>query len=216
MSRRAKAPKPKKVSYELILRDSVIGGPMYALLDELVESFHEDLRQARIALGWCTSWKPDVDGRVTLGKCKKASDLDRELSEFDFIILLARWFWRADDVTELQRRALLDHELCHAALKLDANGEPLEDERGRRVYRVRKHDIEEFTAVVDRHGCYKADLESFAAALRRSMSAQGFDPCAECADTPGWVWRSDDRGTRRAVRCRCWIAWSGLRQELSA
>ena len=213
---RRTATKPKKVSYELIQRDSTIGSPMYALLDELVESFYEDLGSANIALAWCTSWKPDIDGRVTLGKCKKASDLDRELADFDFIILLARWFWVAETVTEPQRQALLDHELCHAALKLDAKGEPVEDERGRRVYRVRKHDIEEFTAIVERHGCYKADLESFAAALRRSVTAQGFEPCVQCAETPGWTWRLDDRGTRRAVRCPCWRAWTGLRQELSA
>lgn len=159
--------KPKKVSYELIGHGDEYGVTMYPLLDALVKAQHTHLRAARIALAWCTSWKPDVDGRVTLGKCKKASDLDRELAAFDFIILLRKWFWIAEAVSDEQRRALLDHELCHAEVKRDKYGDSVEDERGRIVYRIRKHDIEEFSAIVERHGCYKRDLEQFAMALRR-------------------------------------------------
>src|SRR6185503_11644455 len=97
-----------------------------------------------------------------------------------------RGFWNDLRVTPEQRRALLDHELCHGARQHDAKGEPVYDERGRPVYRLRKHDIEEFTAIVSRHGCYKADLENFAAAIRRS-GVPAFEPCATCAATPGWV-----------------------------
>jgi Putative phage metallopeptidase len=202
-------PKPKPVSYELIAPDGHIGEPMYELLAELVTSHHEDLEHARIALAWCTSWKPDVDGRVTLGKCKKASDLDRELSQWDFIILLRKSFWTNERVTLAQRRALLDHELCHAAVKLDGNGEPVEDERGRRVYRLRKHDIEEFVAIVERHGLYVRDLEMFAAAIRRSVLA-GFKPCELCRhDNPGWTTAPDNRLTR----CACWLAWTAQYAE---
>ena len=160
--------KPKKVSYRLIDRASDEGAPMYALLDELVDAHHEDLQHARIALAWCTSWKPDVDGRVTLGKCKRAGDLDRELAAFDFIILLSRRFWYDAMTIEVQRRALLDHELCHGAVKYDGRGERVEDERGRLVYRTRKHEIEEFTEIVGRYGCYKRDLEEFARATDRA------------------------------------------------
>jgi Putative phage metallopeptidase len=202
-----KRPKAKKVSYHLIPRtDDLFGGAMYGLLDELVEQHHEDLRFARIALAWCTSWNPDVDGRVILGKCRKASDLDRELAAFDFVILLRKAFWTHLSVSDAQRRALLDHELCHAALKLDVNGEPVEDERGRRVYRVRKHDLEEFVVVVERHGMYTRDLEVFAAALRRAVAPK-FRPCEACASTPGWV-AVTEHGIARVTRCACWTAWA--------
>src|SRR5438105_3913729 len=160
--------KPKKVSYRLITNGTDEGRAMYRLLRELVTAHHPDLLGAQIALAWCTSWKPDVDGIVTLGKCKKASDLDRELAVYDFIILLRESFWTDPLVTDVQRRALLDHELCHAAVKLDDHGEPVEDERGRVVYRVRKHDLEEFTAIVERYGMYKKDLEAFVRALERA------------------------------------------------
>lgn len=165
-----KQAKRKKVSYELIPRESPVGEPMYAMLDDLVGSHHEELdeTEARIALAWNLTWKPDCDGRVTLGKCKKASDLDRELHEFDFVIMLQAEFWQDAEVEDWRRRALLDHELSHAAVKLDSAGDPVIDEKGRYVYRTRKHDIEEFSHIVARHGCYKRDLEVFAMALRQS------------------------------------------------
>jgi hypothetical protein len=181
-----KGRKPKKVSYELIPRQSDTGGRrMYALLDELVEAHHEELIGAQIVLAWNLTWKPDVDGRVTLGKCKKASDLDRELTPFDFVILLRREFWTHPTVTDQQRRALLDHELCHATVAYDDDGEPKVDERDRTVYRVRKHDLEEFSAIAERYGCWKRDLEQFAAALalgRAGQPALGFEPPANEGD----------------------------------
>jgi hypothetical protein len=167
--------KPKRIAYSLVSADEVVGAPMYELLRELVAAHHEHLHDARIALAWCTSWKPDVDGRVTLGKCKKASDLDRELAPYDFVILLRRSFWLDTLVTDEQRRALLDHELCHAAVKLDKFFDPVLDTNDRKVYRVRKHDIEEFGCIVERYGCYKRDLERFAASLRRGAQQPTLD-----------------------------------------
>jgi hypothetical protein len=166
-------PKAKKVNYELIQAGSLSGQPMYAMLRELIDNYHAELRSARIALAWNLSWKPDVDGRVTLGKCKKASDLDRELYQFDFVIMLQYEFWQDAEVTDEQRRALLDHELSHAAPKMGDDGEQVEDERGRKVWRMRKHDIEEFSAVVQRHGTYKRDLEHFAQALYVGRRSNG-------------------------------------------
>lgn len=130
--------KTAKLTYELIQPDTETGRPLYALLADLLERHHEDLYRtdARIALAWCTSWKPDVDGRVTLGKCRKASDLDRELMAFDFVLLLSRAFFEDPRVTPQQCRALIDHELCHAAVKYDVKGEPVTDVRGRVVYRL--------------------------------------------------------------------------------
>lgn len=161
--------KPKKVAYELIIEDSVPGYPMYQMLRELVRAHHEDLEKtnARIALAWNLSWSADVDGKVTLGKMKKASDLDRELYAYDFVLLLNAEFWQDADVTDKQRRALMDHELMHGQVARDEAGDYKRDTRDRYVFRIRKHDIEEFSEVVARHGTWKRDLEIFFAALRR-------------------------------------------------
>jgi hypothetical protein len=200
--RRVRKPKgPKRVSYKLIEPTSDHGQAMYRQLRTLVQSHHQEIREARIALAWCTSWRRDVDGFITLGKCKKASDLDRELAAFDFIVLLSKSFWTDPLVTDAQREALLDHELSHASVKVDFHGEPERDERGRQVFRIRKHDIEEFAAVVERHGLYKRDLAHFAASLRRSALA-GFEPCEQCKLTPGWI-----EGANGVSRCECYRAW---------
>lgn len=160
----------KRVAYRFIPPESDVGQPLYALLRELARAHHEAIASARIALAWQLTWKSDVDGRVTLGQCKKVSDLDRELSDgaYDFVVILRRDFWDDRYVTDLQRRALLDHELCHCAVKLDEHGEPAVDECGRVVYRLKKHDLEEFAAIADRYGCWKRDLAEFARALERA------------------------------------------------
>jgi hypothetical protein len=159
----------KKVNFHVIPRDEPPGPEMYALLNRMIEEHHEHLMYARIALAWATAWKPDVDGRVTLGKCKRVGDPDRELMGLDFVIMLQADFWQSSEVSDAQRAALLDHELSHAEVVYDTDGEPAEDERGRRVYRLRKHDVEEFSSVIRRHGTYKRDLEDFAAALNHSQ-----------------------------------------------
>lgn len=210
-------PKPKAVSYELIARDSVIGHPMYCLLDELVDAHHEDLKHARVALAWCTSWKPDVDGNVTLGRCMKASDLHRELAPYDFVVLLARWFWRAEETTPEQRRWLLDHELCHAAVKHDKHGEPAEDERGRRIWRTRRHDYEEFVEIIERHGLEVSQrAQQVAAAIRRAPAK--FKGCEKCQDSPeGAGWEAVVEGdVRRVRRCACYVEFTQMRAELAA
>lgn len=175
MAKRARVRRPKPVAYTVIPSASDIGKPMYELLYGIVDEHHEELSRTnvRIVLAWATSWKADVDGRLMLGKCKKASDLDRELAPFDFVILLNRDFWQNPRVTDVQRRALIDHELMHAAVAYDEDGDIKVDERGRTVYRVRKHDLEEFRDIAARYGCWKSDIESFAQALRRAEATVG-------------------------------------------
>jgi Putative phage metallopeptidase len=170
--RRSRKPKaPKKVAYTLLTR--VDQPSLYKALDAIVKAHHHELKDARIALAWCTAWRADVDGRQTLGQCKRATDLDRELAPFDFVILLQKDFWTNEAVTNEQRDALLDHELCHATVKLDPyTHEPVEDERGHVVYRIRKHDLEEFSEIAERHGTWKRDLEHFAQALARSKHGE--------------------------------------------
>lgn len=172
MKTRSRKPRgPVKTSYMLLTRPD--HPSEYKALDDLVSAHHSELRDARIALAWCTSWRADVDGKITIGRCKRASQLDRELMAYDFVILLQKDFWTSVSVTREQRIALLDHELCHATVKLDPyNHEPIEDERGRKIYRLRKHDVEEFNEIPERHGLYKRDLELFAQALNRAQHAE--------------------------------------------
>lgn len=181
--------KPKAVPYRLIHPTSVAGRRLYGWLHELLEAHHQDVLDARFALAWHVAWKPDDDGHLMLGQCRKSSDLEREIQDaaaYDFVILLNENFYADPLVTDTQRRAVLDHELCHAALKFDDKGQPVIDERGRIAYRIRKHDLEEFSTIAERYGCWKRDIEAFA----KSLAAA----------------RQDDQ----------WIGFSGLQAELVA
>lgn len=160
--------KAKKIQFELINPND--NSEPYKLLAEVRGRWHDDLHTAKICLAWRKQLKPDVDGHLVLGKCCKASDLQRELVDWDFVVLLNQEIWRDPEFTADKKLALLDHELCHAAQALDKDFEPKYDTRGRRVWRVRKHDIEEFQAVVTRHGTYKRDLERFAEALLKKRA----------------------------------------------
>lgn len=171
-----KAPKPKAINFELIPpMDGMHEPEPYKILRDMREKHHPELSKARIALAWRKKLKRDSDGHLILGRCVKASDLQRELVEWDFVILLNREVWADDAFTKEKKQALVDHELCHADASRDKDGFPKRDERDRFVWRTRKHDIEEFRDVVKRHGCYKADLEEFAKALLVKRSAPLFD-----------------------------------------
>lgn len=160
----------KKINFELI---TDLESEPYRIL-AVMRSFHREIDEAAIALAWRTNLKPDTDGHLILGKCVKVSDLNREFAAYDFVILLNQEVWEDSEFTDSQKRALVDHELCHAAAAVDEKGARY-DERGRRVFRVRKHDIEEFRAIVERHGCYKRDLEMFAEALLQRRKAPLLD-----------------------------------------
>jgi hypothetical protein len=179
MPRERKEPKPKKVKYELIPEGKGSNTPEpWLLLRQLVSEHHHHLAEASFALAWEKGVKKDVDGLVVLGRCGKASDLSRELVDYDLIILLNAEAWSRLEPS--QRRALMDHELCHAQVATRKDGEPRRDERDRLVYRIRHHDIEEFREIVERHGLYKADLEKFVKAAQAKDQPRLFP--AEAAD----------------------------------
>lgn len=172
-----KSKKRKKVQVELIPSGDRLKHPLYKLLDAVLKAHHEHLRKVKIALAWNTAWRADVDGRLVLGKCKRASDLDRELSEHDFVILLNQEAW--NELSEDQRLALLDHELSHCQQVLDGTGRQKEDERGRLVWRIRKHDVEEFRDVIARNGCYMSDLADFVKAALEAKQTPLFPRMAQ-------------------------------------
>lgn len=108
-------------------------------------------------------------GHVTLGTASKltgrsaflarpdgTNHLGEPVDEYDpglFVIEIALDQWGRLEPD--QRRALVDHELCHC--KVD-----IHEETGLPILAIQEHDIEEFEAVVHRHGLWKEDLRSFA------------------------------------------------------
>lgn len=162
-----KTPKPKMQSYQRVTREVDPHG-VYPVLDECLEKYRRDLvnEDCRIAIAFRHGWKRNKDGHLILGKCVKASELNREFAAFDFVIVLNFEAWR--NLNPAQRVALMHHELCHAAVAEDQNGSTKKDSRNRTCFRTRRHDVEEFGDVIAAHGCYKQDLENFVATAMRS------------------------------------------------
>ncbi len=74
-----------------------------------------------------------------------------------FWIEVARDQWEYLD--DAQRYALLDHELCHCIIE--------ENEDGDEVMAMVGHDLEEFRAIVQRHGLWLDDVKSFAEVIKK-------------------------------------------------
>jgi hypothetical protein len=162
-SERKKMGNPKNIAFELI--EAKPETEPYRIMREIRKDYHPDIEEARIAMAWRKGYKPDPEGHIILGQCVKASDLQREFVDLDFIILLNKEIWNDLQFTVEMKRALVDHELMHSTRAYDAEGEPKIDVRNRPVWRIRAHDINEFFGIIERHGCYKRDLQIFAEAL---------------------------------------------------
>ncbi len=115
-----------------------------------------------IVIAWRKGWRPDADNHVQLGQyAASEGDLDRELDKFDFVILINESTGRPE---RRSQAGIIDHELCHAQIVYDSDGSRSATIRNRLVCRIRKHDVEEFRDVVQRHGLYTADLAEIAKA----------------------------------------------------
>ena len=90
-------------------------------------------------------------GKTVLANIKKASAVDLCLIDAELIVRVNMDAWKR--LTEAQQRALIDHELCHATTELDKQGEV--------NLKMVGHDVEEFSAIVERHGLWKGDLRDF-------------------------------------------------------
>ena len=116
----------------------------------VLPKWHQGLQGATIAY----LFDPDsltVKGRDVWAKIRKATAVETHLTAIDLVLLIARPAW--DACTDSQRIALLDHEFCHVEID--------ETEDGGVVYRMVGHDLEEFRAVVRRHGDWSADITLF-------------------------------------------------------
>jgi len=172
--------KPKKLNFEIIeptAKDGQQTEP-YKIMEDLRRRWHDEIEEARIALAWRKETNPDADGHLVLGRCVKLSDLHREAMQLDFVIVLNKQVWDDERFGLEKKRALIDHELCHAAVAEDEDGDHKKYEDGKTVFRTRKHDIEEFRCIIDRHGCYKYELEKFAESILKKYkpSTSGLFP----------------------------------------
>ncbi len=113
------------------------------LAQELINEHHPWLREAKIGFMYRTE-AAKSDNLTVSGKARKVSAEQQMFMDFDFVI------WIAEDTfagySPLQRRALVDHELCHCA------GFP-----GK--WQMRGHDFAEFVQIIERYGLWNDTLK---------------------------------------------------------
>ena len=98
-----------------------------------------------------------ADKSIYAGKCSKATGKWKYLTDKDFIIEVWDGFWKTADTKA--KEALVYHELKHIDFLED-------EETGEIVWKLRRHDVEEFHDVVEKYGYWNEALKEFFA---RSM-----------------------------------------------
>jgi len=114
---------------------------------------------------------PMSHGRYVLGRARRVTGWAAFLSQGPveaaayetpvpfFTVEIAEQTWH--QLRAHQKRALVDHELCHLKVDLDADMPAL---------KVRGHDFEEFTAVIKRHGLWSTASQEGAMGMAEQLA----------------------------------------------
>jgi hypothetical protein len=146
------------------------------IAEDLIARYHPHLEEASILYLFTTQERKKCD-RVRLASAKKFSAMERYLSSLhvdaeasasidagaDFLILfdVKQWSILRDD----QRVALVDHECCHCArFEVITRHDDVE-----LVWGIKGHDVEEFHAVLERHGFWQPDIQTMAQVVQLKL-----------------------------------------------
>ena len=159
----------KEPKYAMAHRtDKGLAEEAYTILDDLLAAEHGELVDATVGIAWRYQEGEDADGHTKLGQAKLMGDFGYATTGYDVIIVLNyKWF---NETTPAQRKALIDHELCHVAVVEDENEDPMVWADGRPLLRKRKHDLEEFHEIVARHSLWKDDIKAFVKAAQLTLA----------------------------------------------
>lgn len=146
-----------KVSTEYWIAQDEPGSP-FQIGGEVIPKFHTDIASAKVC--YLFRSKAGKNGsKVTLATASKVSGRLKALVGYDFIVEVAYDEWQ--NLNDMQRHALIDHELCHCGGEED-------EQTGDMKWFLAPHDLEEFTDIVKRYGLWKSDIQAFADAFPKA------------------------------------------------
>lgn len=119
-------------------------------------------KNGRIIVGQCEMGDPMALGRWA--KAKARIQVEQWFGSIpDFILTFDAAY--ADQCSDIEWCALVEHELLHAAQDRDVFGAPkFSPWTGKPVWAMRGHDVQEFTSIVRRYGADAAHVREFVAA----------------------------------------------------
>lgn len=145
-----------------------------AIAEKLIADHHNHLDGTHIEYVFRDK-AANSGGKEVWGKARKISGLNAYLAgdigegvdvEDFFVIEIAEDVWRILDGD--QRVALVDHELHHCTIAIN-------DDNVVTGLAIAPHDLEEFKAVVERHGLWRPDITEFLKAAHDSGQLSIFD-----------------------------------------
>lgn len=158
------------------------------IADELIPKYHRHLRANDVRMVYL--FRDDVpkrSGKEVWGECKRISGLnaflageEREDGSVDaafFAIVISKPIWV--ELSEAQKVALVDHELCHTWSE--------ENEDGETVLKIQPHSLEEFAEIVQRHGLWEKAAQQFLKAARMHQQTLAFEECLDAEDAASGV-----------------------------
>jgi predicted metallopeptidase len=129
------------------------------IAEELIPKYHQHLIDNNVRIDYVfISKTPAKGGKEVWGTCRKVTNLNAHLAGEDepfFVITISEPVWSV--LPPDKKVALVDHELCHAFAAL---GEGEDDSEEVKVSII-PHDVEEFAAVIRRHGLWREDVKNF-------------------------------------------------------
>lgn len=146
----------------LYSRDSGLEG----VAKPIIEAHHPTLKQLKIEY----LFRPEAaitDGKVIAGRAIRVDDRNWAIHKTDAIIEIAQDVWEGS--SKDFRNALMDHELSHLKVEMEDADKPEREKGTNRVkFRLKHHDIEEFSGVLKRYGDYHEALRTFLEAFAES------------------------------------------------
>lgn len=127
------------------------------LAKNLIPMYHPELATARVKYVFVDK-ASTKSGKPVYGKVRKVSGVMEFLIESDFMVEVALDQW--NEMSEQMRTALVDHLLERLTGEED-------DKSGEMKWAMREPDVQEFAAILRRHGAWNDDLTAFASVAKQ-------------------------------------------------
>lgn len=114
---------------------------------KLIREHHTELVNTKIA--YLYKNRPiKARGREVIAFVSTCSGIVKAISEVDVVMIVS--YPAFQPLSDSHKLAVIDHELTHLLIEEDSAGAP--------KVRMLAHDVEEFSAIIERHGLYQEDL----------------------------------------------------------